>query len=161
MPDNSQNCLTDMKKISLLLLLLLLPLCIRAQDRLKSGPVFDGSVIPKDRMIETYVKGGSIKDYGLTLFRSVRFEADDAEFQKISSLVLADVSAAFNKETEIEKGRLRCALMSFSPAQQNGEFLCFQARTEADGSCSVILVYMQGNTTLAELKKIFSKTSSK
>ena len=49
--------------------------------------------------------------------------------------------------------------MSFSPAKRDAEFLCFQSRTNDDGSCSVILVYMQGNTTLADLKKMFKKNT--
>ena len=157
-PDNSQICSIDMKKIPILLLLLL-PLCAWSQDRLKTGPVFEGSVVSKERMIETLVKGGSIREYGLSVFRSVRFDVDESEFQTVSSLVLDDAATALNKETEIDRGKLRYALMSFSPAKRDAEFLCFQSRTNDDGSCSVILVYMQGNTTLADLMKMFKKNT--
>ena len=90
-PDNSQICSIDMKKIPILLLLLL-PLCAWSQDRLKTGPVFEGSVVSKERMIETLVKGGSIREYGLSVFRSVRFDVDEPEFQTVSSLVLDDAA---------------------------------------------------------------------
>ena len=153
-PDNSQICSIDMKKIPILLLLLL-PLCAWSQDRLKTGPVFEGSVVSKERMIETLVKGGSIREYGLSVFRSVRFDVDEPEFQTVSSLVLDDAATALNKETEIDRGKLRYALT----AKRDAEFLCFQSRTNDDGSCSVILVYMQGNTTLADLKKMFKKNT--
>ncbi len=150
-PDSFQICLIDMKRIPILLFLLL-SLSAWSQDRLKSGAVFDGSVVPKDRMVETLVDGGSVKEYGLSLFRSVRFDVDEAEFRTVTSLVLSDAAQAYNKETEIDRGRLRYAMMSFSSVRKDGEFLCFQSRTNEDGTCSVILVYMQGETTLADLK---------
>ena len=112
--------------------------------------VFDGSVVPKDRMVETLVDGGSVKEYGLSLFRSVRFDVDEAEFRTVTSLVLNDAAQSYNKETEIDRGRLRYAMMSFS-----------SVRKDEDGTCSVILVYMQGETTLADLKEKIKNSTRK
>ena len=75
-PLSSPNCSTDMeKKLILFTLLLLLPLAAMSQDRLRSSAVFDGKVVPKDRMVETIVKGDYLKDYGLSMFRSVRMDS--------------------------------------------------------------------------------------
>ena len=129
-----------------------------AQNRLRSDAVFDGRIVPKARIVETLVKGGEyLKDYDLSLFRSVRMDVDDAELERISTLVLADAADAVSKETEIEHNRLRYALIALEPDPGNRCFLCFQSRPSAEGdTTSVIVVYMEGDTTLTKLKRMFT-----
>ena len=57
-------------------------------------------------------RDGSVKEYGLSLFRSVRFDVDEAEFRTVTSLVLSDAAQAYNKETEIDRDIFRAALRS-------------------------------------------------
>ena len=145
------------KKLILFTLFLLLPLAVWSQDRLRSNAVFEGKVVPKARMVETLVKGEYLKDYDLTLFRSVRMDVDDADLERISSLVLADAADAVSKETEIEHNCLRYALVAFEPTLGSRCFLCFQSRPSAEGDAtSVIVVYMEGDTTLTNLKRLFT-----
>lgn len=144
-------------KLILLTLTLFLPLAAMAQDRLQSGAVFDGKIVPKSRIKETFVKGEYLRDYDLTLFRSVRMDVDESELDRISALILADASDAVSKETETEHNHLRYALLAL--ASQNGGtcFLCFQSRpAAAAGITSVIVVYMEGETTLTNLRKMFT-----
>lgn len=145
------------KKLILFTLLLLLPLAAMSQDRLRSSAVFEGKVVPKDRMVETIVKGDYLKDYGLSLFRSVRMDVDDEDLGSISALILEDASDAASKETEIDHNRLSYALIAFEPDSGGRYFLCFQSKPSSEkGTTSVIVVYMEGDTTLTNLKKMFT-----
>ena len=145
------------KKLILFTLSLLLPLAVLAQDGLRSNAVFEGKVVPKTRMVETFVKGEHLKDYGLSLFRSVRMDVDDADLERISTLILADAPDAVSKETEVEHNRLRYALIAFEPDPGDRCFLCFQSKpSNEQGTTSVIVVYMEGDTTLTELKRLFT-----
>ena len=145
------------KKLILFTLLLLLPLAAMSQDRLRSSAVFDGKVVPKDRMVETIVKGDYLKDYGLSMFRSVRMDVDDKDLGSISALILEDASDAASKETEIDHNRLSYALIVFEPDSGSRYFLCFQSKPSAEeGTTSVIVVYMEGDTTLTNLRKMFT-----
>ena len=145
------------KKLIILTLLLLLPLAALSQDRLRSSAVFEGKVVPKDRMVETIVKGDYLKDYGLSLFRSVRMDVDDEDLESISALILEDASDAASKETEIDHNRLSYALIAFEPDSGSRNFLCFQSKPSAEGAgTSVIVVYMEGDTTLTNLRKMFT-----
>ncbi|MBO6045200.1 MAG: hypothetical protein J6P69_05050 [Bacteroidales bacterium] len=145
------------KKLILFTLLLLLPLAAMSQDRLRSSAVFEGKVVPKDRMVETIVKGDYLKDYGLSLFRSVRMDVDDEDLGSISALILEDASDAASKGTEIDHNRLSYALIAFEPDSDGRYFLCFQSKPSSEeGTTSVIVVYMEGDTTLTNLKKMFT-----
>ena len=145
------------KTLIIFALLLALPTAALAQDRLHASAVFEGKVVPKDRMVETIVKGEYIKDYGLTLFRSVRMDVNDTELERISSLILADSADALSKETEIAHNRLSYALIALSPEKSDRCFLCFQSKPSSNGlDTSVIVVYMEGDTTLTELKRLFT-----
>ena len=145
------------KKLILFAFSLLLPLAAIAQDRLRSNAVFEGEIVPKARLVETLVKGDHLKDYGLSLFRSVRMDVDDADLDRISALILADAADAVSKETEIDHNRLRYALFAFEPDHGNRYFLCFQSRPAAEkDATSVIVVYMEGDTTLTNLKRMFT-----
>ena len=145
------------KTLILFTLLLLLPIAAFSQERLRSNAVFEGEIVPKARLVETLVKGDHLKDYGLSLFRSVRMDVDDTDLERISALVLADAADAASKETEVEHNRLRYALIALEPYPGNRCFLCFQSRPSAEGDdTSVIVVYMEGDTTLTNLKKMFT-----
>lgn len=145
------------KKLIIFTLLLLLPLAALSQDRLRSSAVFEGKVVPKDRMVETIVKGDYLKDYGLSLFRSVRMDVDDEDLESISALILEDASDSASKETEIDHNRLSYALIAFEPDSGSRNFLCFQSKPSAEGTgTSVIVVYMEGDTTLTNLRKMFT-----
>ena len=145
------------KKLILFILSLLFPLAAMSQDRLQSNAVFEGRIVPKTRMVETLVKGEYLMDYGLSLFRSVRMDVDDADLGRISDLILSDAAKAVSKETEIEHNRLRHALLALEPEPGGRCFLCFQSRPSAEeGMTSVIVLYMEGDTTLTDLKEMFS-----
>ena len=149
-----------MKRIlTITALLLLLPVWARSQDGLHSQAVFDGKVVPKDRIVETLVKGEYLRDYNITLFHSIRMDVDETELQRISGLVQEDAKDAISKEMEISHGLLGFALLALPPGPDGNRLLGFQSKPSDDGtSTSVIIVYLEGETTLTDLKKSIPTT---
>ena len=61
-----------MRKTVIMLLLLTAQLSGWAQTGLHINELFEGRIIPQERMMETRVRGKSIAKYQLTYYRSLR-----------------------------------------------------------------------------------------
>ena len=62
-----------------------------AQSGLNVSPLFEGKIIPTQRMVETRVKGKMLSKYQLTFFRSVRFKANNKqEINRVRNLIELD-----------------------------------------------------------------------
>lgn len=145
-------------KLILLTLTLFLPLAAWSQNQTHSQPVFEGKVIPKARMYETYISGDVNSENHITLFHSVRFDAVRDEVRRTTNLILEDANDAVSKEMEIAQGDLTYALLVLPPSGSLNRFLGFQAKPSGkDGTCSVIVVYLEGYTTINQLKKNYFK----
>ena len=63
----------------------------QAQSGLNVSPLFEGKIIPTQRMVETRVKGKMLSKYQLTFFRSVRFKANNKqEINRVRDLIELD-----------------------------------------------------------------------
>ena len=147
-----------MRKVFLLIILILVYCSLSAQDGLKSAPAFDGRLIPQEGRTETLVKGSQLDRLELSLFHSVKSVISAQTLDEIASLVQEDAKDAVSKEMDIVHGRLSYALISFQRSEAGkGRYLCFQSQEAEDGRFEVILVYMEGSTTIDNLKRKFSK----
>ena len=61
-----------MKQLLTTLLFLLLAGPLAAQQGLAVNELFSGNIIPRERMVETRVRGRMLTDYKMSLFRSVK-----------------------------------------------------------------------------------------
>lgn len=122
-----------------------------AQRALHVERLFAGQVVPRQKMVETIVKGERLKTYRLTLFRSLRFTATDSERQQVERLVRSDAKMATDKEIEMRNGELQYALCQL-PATSRQRYLCYQRNGN-----SLLIVYLEGAATLSELKNMFSQ----
>ena len=61
-----------MKQLLTTLLFLLLAGPLAAQQGLAVNELFCGNIIPRERMVETRVRGRMLTDYKMSLFRSVK-----------------------------------------------------------------------------------------
>ena len=60
----------------------------QAQSGLNVAPLFEGKIIPQQRMVETRVRGKMLSKYQLNYFRSVRFKADNKqEINRVHNLI--------------------------------------------------------------------------
>lgn len=122
--------------------------------------VFDGDVVPREEMVETFLKGSRIAPYHLTEFHSVKFFASEAQVAVIAAAVMEDADEAVEKETVYVGGKLSYAILVFRKTREwddreYNRFVCFQL-TEGEGARPMVtLVEMKGDAQLEDLKSIF------
>ncbi|SHK70578.1 hypothetical protein SAMN05216463_11012 [Xylanibacter ruminicola] len=130
----------------------------QAQSGLSVSPLFEGKIIPTQRMVETRVKGKMLTKYQLTLFRSVRFKANNKqEINRVHDMIEQDKKKnpgiTYTENYSSEKSRSKETLMLQLPKQGNqNRFLCYKRNNE-----DVTVIYMEGTLnsldTLRELIK--------
>ena len=148
-----------MKKCLIIIILIFIWGVLSAQDGFKSARAFDTDFIPVENRTVTLVTGSKIRPLRLSVFHSVKSVVSAEVFKELSGLVLEDARRANAKETEIVHGDLVYALLSFKEIDKMSDqkFICFQSQATDDGKYEVILVYMEGNTTIEDLKNKFNK----
>jgi hypothetical protein len=133
-------------------------LTTNAQSGLNIEPLFAGKIIPQQRMVETRVKGKMLSKYQLTLFRSVRFQANNKqEITRVHDLIELDKnkypSNIYSDNYSSTKSRSKETLMlQLSKEGNHNRFLCYKRNNE-----EVTVIYMEGTLnsldTLRELIK--------
>ena len=121
-----------------------------AQEGLRIGELFDGSYKRKSNAIEVVIKGEKLKRYRLNVFRSLTIKNDPKDFERIEKLMEADEKNAVSKET----GRIYC--FPAYKGQLRYVFYRNSSLREVESN-EVTLVYIEGNVTMDELKKMFKK----
>ena len=130
----------------------------QAQSGLSVSPLFEGKIIPTQRMVETRVKGKMLTKYQLTLFRSVRFKANNKqEINRVHEMIEQDKKKnpgiTYTENYSSDKSRSKETLILQLPKQGNqNRFLCYKRNNE-----EVTVIYMEGTLnsldTLRELIK--------
>ena len=131
---------------------------VEAQSGLHIAPLFEGKIIPQQRMVETRVKGKMLSKYQLTLFRSVRFNANTKqEIAHIHDLIELDKKQnqgrPYSENYSSKKSRSKETLMlQLSKADRHNRFLCYKRNND-----EITVIYMEGTLssldTLRELIK--------
>lgn len=154
-----------MKRMILIAIGLFATLTVLAQSGFQVNPVFDGKLVPKSRMEETFIEGSQLSPYKLRVFRSVKFTVTESEFSEIQTRLLEDARGAADRQTDYAGGKLCYAVLRFPVKVRStrndislvdgSKYLCLQAARKGDGY-QVTLVYMSGDATLDDLKTIFA-----
>lgn len=154
-----------MKRMILIAIGLFATLTVLAQSGFQVNPVFDGKLVPKSRMEETFIEGSQLSPYKLRVFRSVKFTVTESEFSEIQTRLLEDARGAADRQTDYAGGKLCYAVLRFpvkvrstrndTSLVDGSKYLCLQAARKGDGY-QVTLVYMSGDATLEDLKTIFA-----
>lgn len=149
-----------MKRILLLIACLAsTAISLMAQQNLHVFPIFQGEIIPKKRMVETYVKGESLEPYKLTLFHSVKMNVDKFERTSIYDLVMADINSAPAESKDLEYGRekdlVSYCILRLPEVGKKQRYLCYQCYEASTGGENITLVYMEGSATMKDLRKTF------
>jgi len=136
----------------LLLLMLSLPMVLHAQSGLSINLLFQGKVVPQERMVETRVRGRSISAYGLSFYRSVRAEVSRQELLRIEGLYKNDTKEALEQETKRKSDSWCNSLIALPAKGSGGRFLSFQYKRKGS-QYSLTVVYLEGNAaTIADLR---------
>lgn len=150
-----------MKRILMIGILLLSTLCSRAQEGLHVKEVFEGNVIGREQLKETYIKGEMLATYKLSLLRTVKFTANEETRRKVEHLFEKDIedilkSNSQNCELERRNNHLYYAIVQLSDVNARHRYLCFQGNKSGEQT-HITLVYMEGNATLSDLKRTLKK----
>ena len=130
----------------------------QSQTGLQIAELFNGQYKRKDNAIEVVVKGDQLERYKLEVFRSLTVKNDPKDFERIEKLVEQDEKNAISKETGRIGERLYYAFYCFSPNKDRFRYIFYRnsslRKTESN---ELTLIYMEGNVTMDELKKMFKK----
>lgn len=133
---------------------------VMAQDNLAITPLFNGRIVPMNRIVEMKVKGKALSKYKLTLYRSVKFVATGREEKEISLLIHRDKKNNANKEQSSwqNKDYGRYALtFSLLPEKGHNRFLCYLKENRQDRYV-ITVVYLEGTIAdVQELTKLIRK----
>ena len=144
-----------MKRILLIITALLLSVwTVSAQRDLEVGAIFDGKVVPRKVMKETFIKSAQLDPFNLEQYHSVSFSGDDRILEEVSRRILADAEKATDQEIHRSEGNLVYAILTFERANRDNRFVCYQCVSQED-SYAITLVFMHGPATLDDLKRLF------
>ena len=130
-----------------------------AQAGLKMNELFQGRIIPQERMIETHVRGKTLEKYQLTYYRSLRTTVTFDENKQLGLLLDKD------KETSIDMRSYRenphnwktyTCKMQLPPSGGKNRYLCFQEQWDIRHErCEVTVIYMEGTVeSLGQLEEL-------
>lgn len=142
-----------MKKLTILFLMLAAGLSASAQTGLKINGLFEGRIIPQERMIETRVRGKTLEKYQLSYYRSVRMTVTEEEADQLLQMVEEDGKGQFaigsgDRYQKTVFGKEHSITWKTQVRKQGDKncFLCYQA-------------YWRGNTTEREVTVIYMEGS--
>lgn len=143
-----------MKRWILFLMLVSCQLVALAQKGLHIEGLFEGKVVPQERMVETRVRGRSLSKYGLTYFRSLRFEVKDKERKEIRRLLKQDLEDRPEQDYETSTDYENYKVFLQLPSQGSTKrMLCYR-----EFYATVLVIYMEGpNASFNTLEKMSNK----
>ena len=125
-----------------------------AQTGLKVNDLFEGRIIPQERLVETRVRGKTLEKYQLSYYRSLRFTATEAETARLRQLVEDDARGHFASISE--RNHSYTYKIQVSPQNGKHRFLCYREDwTGRDSNHDVTVIYMEGTVgSLGELETL-------
>ena len=137
-----------MKKFFIMLLLLTAWTTGRAQTGLQIDQLFQGRIIPQERMVETRVRGRSIAKYQLSFYRSLRLSATGKEAGQLRQLLGQDAEQSIDMRTSRKNPHRwdtwTCKLQMPAAGGKN-RYLCYQELWDkAHEQAELTIIYMEG-----------------
>jgi hypothetical protein len=122
-----------------------------AQTGLHINELFEGNIIPRERMVETRVRGKTLAKYQLTFYRSLRFSASTEEVAHLRRII--DEDGRGHHATGTEAGKTYTMHIQLSPQGGKNRFLCYQDVFESKKKPrEVMVIYMEG--TISDIYKL-------
>ncbi len=143
-----------MRKWMIMILLASSPLVALAQKGLHIESLFEGKVVPQERMVETRVRGRSLSKYGLTYFHSLRFSLKGKEQKEIRQLLKQDLEGRSEQDYETSSDYENYKVfLQLPPQGSTKRMLCYKEHYE-----QVLVIYMEGpDASFKTLEKMSNK----
>ena len=143
---------------------MLIGICLStsAQRGLQINEVFEGKVIAKQYMQESLIKGDNVAPYKLRLLHTVKFLANNSQRAKADALFNIDMKERIseddsNMEMETRDGFLYYAIVQLTDNDKGSHrYICYQCRPKST-KFDITMVYMEGEASLADLRKTFKR----
>lgn len=145
------------KKTLTALIALLFCTVMFAQVGYKVNKIFEGSLLPKDKVSEVTVRGSELKSFKLNKYHSISCTGDLSLVRQVADVVLEDAEYALDLEKEYNGSVLTYLLMKMPgiQAKKYNSYICYKATKLDTGDYRFIVVYLSGEATLDELKSSF------
>jgi len=151
-----------MKKVIMMFLMLAASLSTSAQAGLKINDLFEGRIIPQEKMVETRVRGKTLAKYQLTYYRSVRLTVAEEEAERLLQLVEADgkghFAAGSDRSQKTVFGKEHSLTFKTQVRKQGDKncFLCYQAHWRGNATDrEITVIYMEGSVrSLEQLEEL-------
>lgn len=147
------------QKIYILFLFLSLSLTALAQKDLNIGRIFSGHYRKNPAVTDVEIKGSRLQDYNLTYYHSLTVKGDAKIMEEIRDAFVADEAKATDKELTNVGGKIYTGLYRLKYDGETNRFVFFKDMrlSPSKKSNSVIIIYMEGNTSLKALQNKFKK----
>jgi len=144
-----------MKTMILSVMILMYALPTLAQTGLGIASVF-GRYQGQKNTVEVYVKGRKLKQYNLTMFRSMTIKDDEEALYSIENTVKRDGQKAADSETGMIGRHLYYGFYRFAQVDGKYRYLFFRNTSlRKPQTHEAVLIYMEGYATMDELKQMF------
>ncbi|MBR5685805.1 MAG: hypothetical protein IKX18_06615 [Muribaculaceae bacterium] len=129
-----------------------------AQNGLNINSLFDGRFKKATGATEIIVTGSRANEIGLKVYHSLSV-TDEIQAELIESHVKKDGVQAVDKEVEYRNGQLYYGFYTMKPVKGNKRYIFFLNQNLARKSPKkvVTLIYMEGNATPEQIKRLIRK----
>ena len=143
-----------MRRICIILMMLHAVLLLHAQQGLPIDKLFQGQIIPQERMMETKVRGKMIAKYQLSYFHSLRFNASPTETRAIMALVDLGNPAmgSMQEKSTMSTNTTESLMVRLDPQGKLNRYLCAKVNKKNSKKSEMVVIYMEG--TLSSLEKM-------
>lgn len=139
-------------------MMLSVPLAAIAQKDLNTGRILDGHYKKNPAVTDVEIMGDRLREYGLTYYHSFTVRGDEKLMQEVVTAFLADESKAEDKELTKVGGRLSSGMFRLTYNGETNRFLFYKdMRLATQKQNAVMIIYMEGNTSLKSLQRKFKK----
>lgn len=148
-----------MKRLCLLFIGLMTLLSAMAQSDLHVAPFFTNKFAKSHKATMVKLKKDALKDYPLLKFQSITVALTPQEVETLEQALAKDTQNAEQQESATKHGRLYYGFYELKRQnnQLRGRFLFYRNNgLQPKGTPNYTLIYMEGFTTLAQLKRIFA-----
>ena len=137
--------------INLLILMAVVSVTAVAQENLSIGRLFDGRYHDEPRAAETYIAGGKLSGYDLSLYRSLTLTGMPQEAAPIEKLVTHDAAGAVDREVSYRDGGLYYGFYELKPVKSTRRYLFYLNQNRNKGD-KIIIIYLEGKASRDKIK---------
>lgn len=148
-----------MKRLCLLFIGLMAMLSAIAQEKLNVAPFFETNFVKLHKATMVKLSGKALKDYSLLKFYSVTMSLSNQEVIELERAISKDTHNVTEQEAASKHGKLYYGFYQLPNGDKTkvNSFLFYRNNgLQPRGNPTYTLIYMEGQTTLQELKRKFA-----